>query len=263
MNVFISWSGPSSQQFATALRDWLPDVLQAVKPWVSSEDIDKGTFWNAELSGKLQEVRFGIICVTPDNAVSPWLAFEAGAMSVNKGIGKQHVVPILIGLKKEQVTGPLSQFQMADCNAKDMLALMRTLNKALHPDALSEDRLDRSFERGWPSFESQMDSLLRSLDVQEEGSARRPVPDMLAELVELGRAHTRNLLNVQIRLDREHKQYAALAHGGIIRRKLHAPEFTHEKLDKLRADFANLNLTQFDRPKDIFPEPSKKAPDTE
>ena len=99
MNVFISWSGPISLQFATVLRDWLPDVIQAIKPWVSTEDIDKGTVWNAELSGQLSNVRFGIICVTPENASSPWLAFEAGAMSVNKGIGKQHVAPVLLGIE--------------------------------------------------------------------------------------------------------------------------------------------------------------------
>jgi hypothetical protein len=37
--------------------------------------------------------------------------FEAGAMSVNKGIGKQHVAPVLLGLRKPQLTGPLTQFQ--------------------------------------------------------------------------------------------------------------------------------------------------------
>jgi hypothetical protein len=76
MNVFISWSGPVSLQFAGVLRDWLPDVIQAIKPWVSADDIDEGTVWNAELNGQLADVRFGIICITPENANSPWLAFR-------------------------------------------------------------------------------------------------------------------------------------------------------------------------------------------
>lgn len=196
MNVFISWSGPVSLQFAGVLRDWLPDVIQAIKPWVSADDIDKGTVWNAELNGQLADVRFGIICITPENANSPWLAFEAGAMSVNKGIGKQHVAPVLLGLRKPQLTGPLTQFQLSDFDEYDMRRLVRTLNKALQTEGLAEERLDRGFERMWPTLAAQEVGLSRALAEQGEASAKRPVPDMLSELVELGRAQSRQLETV-------------------------------------------------------------------
>ncbi len=43
MNIFISWSGTLSKSVAILLRDFLKKVIQATNPFVSSEDIAKGT----------------------------------------------------------------------------------------------------------------------------------------------------------------------------------------------------------------------------
>ena len=42
MKVFLGWSGETSHNVALALSDWLPKVIQAIRPFVSSEDIAKG-----------------------------------------------------------------------------------------------------------------------------------------------------------------------------------------------------------------------------
>ncbi|MCP4614466.1 MAG: hypothetical protein GY845_37785 [Planctomycetes bacterium] len=72
MKIFISWSGTLSHKVACVLRDWLPSVIQAVEPYVSSEDIDKGARWSTDIAGKLEESSFGIIAVTPENLSAPW-----------------------------------------------------------------------------------------------------------------------------------------------------------------------------------------------
>ncbi|WP_368085194.1 TIR domain-containing protein [Vibrio splendidus] len=80
MKVFISWSGDESHKVALALREWLPSVVQSIDPYVSSEDIDKGTRWASDIAGELDESAFGILCVTKQNLDAPWLNFEAGLL---------------------------------------------------------------------------------------------------------------------------------------------------------------------------------------
>ena len=81
MKVFISWSGTRSNRVGKALRIFLEDVNQAIKPWMSETDIDAGSRWAAELAKQLEETNFGIICLTPESLTSPWSLFEAGALS--------------------------------------------------------------------------------------------------------------------------------------------------------------------------------------
>jgi hypothetical protein len=66
MKVFISWSGRKSRDAAELFRDWLPSVLQDVRPFVSSRDIRAGMRWQAEIAGELDDTDFGLICVTQE-----------------------------------------------------------------------------------------------------------------------------------------------------------------------------------------------------
>jgi hypothetical protein len=72
MDVFLSWSGPQSKAIATILHAWIPQVIQAVEPWMSSE-IDKGRKWSQQISDRLGATAFGIICLTRDNLMAPWV----------------------------------------------------------------------------------------------------------------------------------------------------------------------------------------------
>jgi hypothetical protein len=82
MEVFISWSGERSKAVAEALHDWLPNVIQTVRPWVSLADIEKGTRWNTDIASQLAECRVGLICLTPENVSAPWLLFGSPGIPV-------------------------------------------------------------------------------------------------------------------------------------------------------------------------------------
>src|SRR5438045_9691418 len=81
MRVFICWSGERSRAVAEALYEWLPLVLQRVEPWMSTNNIEKGSQWRSGLALELENARVGVICLTPENLKSTWLHFEAGALA--------------------------------------------------------------------------------------------------------------------------------------------------------------------------------------
>ena len=68
MRVFISWSGARSKRLAFHLHQWLGAVVQRAEPWMSDRDLEAGQRWNEEISAKLKDTHFGIICLTRENS---------------------------------------------------------------------------------------------------------------------------------------------------------------------------------------------------
>jgi hypothetical protein len=96
MKLFICWAGERSKEIATFLHDWLPKVHQNIEPFMSAEDIGKGKRWINVLADHLEGSDFGLVCLTSENLTTPWLHFEAEALSKITG---SHVVPILYKLE--------------------------------------------------------------------------------------------------------------------------------------------------------------------
>jgi TIR domain len=118
MKVFIGWSGDRSKQVALVLRQWLPNVIQQVEPWMSEEDIHAGKRWLDVLLKELEQTSFGIIALTPENARSAWILFEAGALA--KQIDESAVCPYLVDIAETtDVIGPLAQFQSKKATKAD------------------------------------------------------------------------------------------------------------------------------------------------
>jgi TIR domain len=181
LKIFISWSGRRSQQVAQALHDWLPNVLQDVKPWLSTSDIQKGEKWGQALTGELQESNFGLICLTPENLTSPWLLFEAGALAKKE---KSRVWTYLFEVQYEDVIDPLSQFQHTLATEDDTKKLVGTINNAL-ADSLEADRVARQFDKWWRELHDKLERIRESPAPEVHG---RSTPEKIDEILTRVRA---------------------------------------------------------------------------
>lgn len=154
MRIFVSWSGELSHTVAQALREWLPNVIQAVDVFLSSEDIAKGSHWFQELNRELDESSFGILCLTRQNVGAPWVLYEAGALG--KRFEATRIVPLLIDLKIADLQGPLAQLNAAELQKIEIARVVAAINGQLKP-ALSEKQLDKAFKTWWPDLESKLE----------------------------------------------------------------------------------------------------------
>ena len=144
MKIFISWSGERSHKVAELLDTWIRCVVQAVEPWVSSKDIDKGSLWFSEISTTLATTQAGIVCLTKGNLSKPWILFEAGALA--KGLTTNRVFTFLIDLEPKDVRDPLAQFNHTVPEKDSLYQLLRSINKGLGEKGLRENILKNVFE---------------------------------------------------------------------------------------------------------------------
>ncbi len=152
-NLFISWSGEKSKCVALALKDFLPLIINAAKPFLSIKSIDKGMRWNSEIAIHLKQAKLGIICLTPENLDSPWILFEAGALA--NTVDRAFVCPYLYKVQPTEIKDPLSQFQATKTDKEDTKDLIYTINRAINAD-LPKEQIDKSFDRFWPDLEDDL-----------------------------------------------------------------------------------------------------------
>jgi hypothetical protein len=188
MKVFISWSGARSRIVAEALRGWLPNVINAVEPFVSEEDIDKGAIGTEVIARQLRDSAFGIVCLTRDNQTRPWINYEAGALSKVVGDNEARVATVLIDIASPAgVTGPLSAFQATQVHDRgQMKQLVRSLAKAAG-DARSKETLDDLVDLIWESFASIVTEERLAASGEASTAPTRKPEDMFGELLTLMR----------------------------------------------------------------------------
>lgn len=156
MKLFISWSGEFSRKVAECLSIWIKIIIQTVDVFYSSDDIEKGENWSNRLSVELEQSNFGIICLTPENILAPWIHFEAGALSKTTN---SRVSSIMLGISPSDVKGPLAHFQNTTFNQKDFYSLFQSINNSLEKP-LEQSILNLAFKNSWKSLERDISAII-------------------------------------------------------------------------------------------------------
>jgi hypothetical protein len=185
MEVFISWSGIKSRKIAEALREWMPNMLQNVKPYFCPADTEKGSKWISEISKKLFDCKFGILCITSENLQNNWIMFEAGALS---NFSTARVSPILFGIKFSQLSGPLTLFQVTNFEEGEIKQLFYNINSLLDPP-VPEKTFDYTFSKMWPDLEEKIISILCEKSELAK-DINRTDREILEEVLELTRGYS-------------------------------------------------------------------------
>jgi hypothetical protein len=184
VKVFISWSGELSKELGDIFSKWIPSVLQCVKPSFTPAGVDKGSRWSSEIAKELEESRIGIIMLTRENLLQPWIMFEAGALS--KELEKSRICPILFGVGNSDLVGPLAQFQATLFEEEEMRKLIRSINNVCGENKLEDSVCESVFDKWWPDLERQVSSAMGKERYKGDRKSRSD-RELLEEILGLSR----------------------------------------------------------------------------
>lgn len=187
--VFLSWSGNRAKAIAQAFNTWIPSVIQNASTYFSPEDIQKGSRWGEEISQELQKSSRGIFIMTEFNVNSPWMIFEAGALS--KEVGNSKICPILFGLQETDIVGPLSQFQSLVFRKEELNKLIKQLNDDLGDSGIEIERLNDTFEKWWPDLEMKVKAAMNVAEKEgKDSNIDRSEKELIREVLLIVRSST-------------------------------------------------------------------------
>ena len=146
---------------------------------MSDSDIYAGERWSTEIGSELDTTDFGIICVTQTNQMSPWLNFEAGALS--KNIKGAKVVPYMFEVSIAELgPGPLTQFHAKLANLNQTRELILSINQATDKP-LSTNIINTTFDAMWPILNEKLEGLPQaSIQERDKRTLESKVDEILA-----------------------------------------------------------------------------------
>lgn len=153
LNVFIGWSGEKSSLVAQKLVGWLKEVIPDIETWMS-EELSPGTSeWFNDLTERLRQADFAVLCLNSDNWHNPWLSYEPGVV-IGKTQKEARICPYVVDpyALRRNLPEPLKLFTAAQATNDSTCRLVKIINEAAG-SPLSDEKLVEAFESKWPELE--------------------------------------------------------------------------------------------------------------
>ena len=154
--IFISWSGEHGKVIAQVLKQGLEcDIFSGkVKCFVSDTNITCGDDWRNKINKVLKAAQFGIVCVTKDTIISPWIHFEAGALIGNN----IKTVPLLFNCNENALLGtPLLEKQHVQFHDRiKFCQMINDINEELQLTDISKSQLDEITKKVYTKLQEEL-----------------------------------------------------------------------------------------------------------
>ena len=196
-------------------------VVQTSEVFVSDVDLKPGEEWFSAIRKALGSSAVGLVIVTPENKDEAWLNYEAGGMAYIGNADETTCLPVLLGIPKGKLTGPLWGINHVDATDKDSFA--QVIDRLILGGGNAQG-IKKAYEMFWPQLEEKVNEILA-----EPPTGDAALPDQEDQIAAL-REEVRELHQLITRQFTMFPTYSAsnpsivTGLGGVYTRSLSGPE---------------------------------------
>lgn len=170
MQVFISWSQPTSKQIAEVLKKELFQFFnERIEFWVSSEDILAGDVSITSIISALQKSEMIITCLDSSNYNRSWIYFETGVV-FGRNYDRDNVQPVVLPIIFDNLKidnfkkTPFKDLQLQKFNKDSVERVFKNINtkyKEIYGDyVIAPSTFQKYFKETWSNLYNQVNNII-------------------------------------------------------------------------------------------------------
>lgn len=152
MKVFLNWSGEESRRIAGLLRDWLPEILDAVEPWLAADTFGRSNHWLEVNAGPFTKAGMIVACVTPANSGENWKSLDPSDFELSIAETPPQLVLLLGGVDVSSLQRVPAGASVITADRQGIQLLVEKLN-GLADRPMDYTILGRRIDAMWPRLE--------------------------------------------------------------------------------------------------------------